>query len=203
MLLKNKNVIFITGDSKKETAYFVDFVFKNNFSVFYTNKVPDIFDFFSIIRSNIIIIEDDTKEDYQKIKKLLQSLSFCTFVVTETKNKARVKKILKGLLEDLNLVLDFSIAKKLEKRRKKTILTFGINKKSADFYVSDIHQKEDETNFKVNYEGATIPFWFQEKLKNREIYAVLPALCIAKLLRLNLAEVSYKIKEAKGYYLYS
>ncbi len=191
-LLKKKKIIFVTGDAKKEAGSFIRFVLKDSFNVFLTNRTPSFFDIFSILKSDVIIIEDNEKESVEKIRSFLDGFP-CYFVITEVKKKGRAKKIIRGFLEDFILVLDLSIAKKL--KRNKEVLTFGINKKSADFYITDIHQKEDEINFKVNYGGNTIPFWIKEKTKKKEIYGILPALCIVKLFKINLADVSHKIKE--------
>ncbi len=194
-LLKNKKVIFIIGDRKEEAAYFARQILKEKFSVFYKERLPGTLDVFSIATKDIILLKESKEDSHRKIKKFLEDLPDCTIVITETKRKAKVRKILQGSLEDLTLILDFSIAKKIKKKKKKKVLTFGINKKRAHFCITDIYQKERETNFKINYEGNTIPFWIQEKLKSKEIYGVLPALSLAKLFKLNLADVSYKIKE--------
>jgi hypothetical protein len=165
---------------------------KNSFNVFFTNRLPRFSDIFSLLKSNVVIVKDNKNESVEDVRKLLSGSS-CYFVITELEKKARVKKIIRGFLEDFIFVLDFSIAKKL--KRKKEFLTFGIDKKSADFYITDIYQKEEEVNFKVNYGGNTIPFWIKEKMKKKEIYAILPALCIVKLFKINLADVSHRIKE--------
>ncbi len=194
-LAKNKKVIFIIGDRKEEAAYFALQILKKKFSVFYKDGLPRTFDIFSMATKEIILLKDSKEDGHLKIKKFLEDLPDCTIVITETRKKAKIRKILQGSLEKLTLILDFSIAKKIRKKRKKEVLTFGVNRKRADFYITDVYQKERETNFKVNYEGNTIPFWIQENLKNKEIYGVLPALSLAKLFKLNLADVSYKIKE--------
>jgi hypothetical protein len=191
-LLKKKKIIFIVGDAKEETGNLIHFVLKNSFNVFLINRIPKIFNIFSVLKSNVIIIKDNEKQTTEEVKSFLNGIS-CYFVITELKKKARVKKIIPGFPEDFVFVLDFSIAKKL--KRKKEFLTFGINKKSADFYITDIHQREEEINFKVNYGGNTIPFWIKEKMKKKEIYSILPALCIVKLFKLNLADVSHRIRE--------
>ncbi len=192
ILTKKKKVIFITGDARKEAADFIYFVLKRSFKVAILNGVPSFFDFFVLLGKDVIIIKDNELENTEKVSSFLEGLA-CYFVVTHLKKKTRLKRILKGSLTSFSFVLDFSIAKKLKK--KKDFLAFGINKKSADFYITDIHQKEHETNFKVNYQSNTIPFWIKEKLKQKEIYAILPALCIAKLFKINLADISYRIKE--------
>ncbi len=192
-LLKNKKLIFITGDRKSEVAYFIDFVFSRDFPVLYLNKTPNIYNIFSIIRSKIIILEDGKEENEKNIKDFLKKISSPVIIITETEKKARIKKIISSdVIKKSNLIIDFSVAKKLT--RKKNI-TFGIDRKGADFYITDIYQKEEETNFKVNYKENTIPFWFKKRLKNKEIYSFLPAICVARFFNLNLVDFSYRIKE--------
>ncbi len=194
MFLKNKKLIFVSGDKSKDVVYFLEFVLKKDFSVFSTENIPGIIDIFSVIRSDVLIIKDNN-ENYEKIKEFLDRFSSSIFIATETEKKGKIKKILQGSFKELSFIIDLSVAKKTEIAKKKNILTFGVNKKSADFYITDIHQKEEETNFKVNYDSNIIPFWFQKRLKNKEIYSFLPALCVAKVLGLNLAQVSFEIKK--------
>ncbi len=194
-ILKRKRVIFITGDRRKEAKTFLKFVLQESFTVFAKKGIPEMRDFFSLLKNEIIIIEDSEADLIENTQNFLRSLSRGFIVVTEIEKKTRIKKILSSSLEESVLVLDFSISKKLNKRKKREILTFGVNKKNADFYVTDIVQKEEGINFKINYGGNTIPFWVHEKLKNKEIYSLLPAICIAKFFKLNLADVSLRIRE--------
>ena len=194
LLLKNKRIIFITGDKKEEVAKAIYFVLKKNFKTSLIDGLPKRSFFFSALKNEMVIIRDDGEGSVQEIKNFLNDLN-CFFVITETEKKTRIKKIVQSFVENFVFILDFSIAKKIEKKKKKEVLTFGIDKKSANFYITDIHQKEKEINFKINYSGNTIPFWIQGKLSKKEIYAILPSLCVAKLFKLNLADISSRIKE--------
>ncbi len=194
-IIKKKKIVFVTGDDKKEVSNFIGFVLKNNLSVYYLTRLPVNLDIISILRSNVIIIEDDTKMDVAKIKEFLKPFS-CTFVVTEAIKKNRIKKFLNNFENKWDIFLDFSIAKKLKKRRGKQLFTIAIDKKKADFNVTDIHRQEDKTNFKLNYRGKIIPFWVEKKLSNKEVYFILSAICVAQAMNLNLAEVSHEIKKS-------
>ncbi len=193
-ILQKKKIIFICGDHKKEVAYFVNLVLKTNFSVFYTKEKPSIFDIFSLVKSDVVIFED-SEEKNKKNKEHFLSFSDTIFVVTESKKKIKIKKLFSQEEENRMAVLDFSIAKKIKKTKTKNIFTFGIERKNADFYITDINQKEGETNFKVNYKANSIPFWINRELKRKEIYAILPALCLAQMFNMNLAEISFGIKK--------
>ncbi len=192
-LLRNKKVIFILGDRKEEVKTFARFILNDSFSLFVKNGLPECKDIFSFLRSEVIIIVDNEKNDPEKINIFLSDLNRGVVIITETEKKARVRKIVKRSLENLVLIIDFSISKKL--RKKKKVFTFGINKKNADFSISDIVHKEEKINFKINYSGNTIPFWVNKNLKSGEIKSLLPAICLAKIFKLNLADISYRIRE--------
>lgn len=193
--LRNKKVIFITGDRKGETSSVVDFVCKHNFSVLHIGSIPGVFDIPKILKNEIIIFEDNENISTGEIRNFLNALPKAVFIITQAEKKSRIKRLLLHFPERWLLVVDFSIAGKLRGKKTRKMLTFGINKKKADFFITDINQKESETNFKVNYKSNIIPFWISEKLKKKEVYSILPALCVAETLNLNLAEVSFRVKE--------
>ncbi len=193
--LRNKKVIFITGDRKGETSSVVDFVCKHNFSVLHIGSIPGVFDIPKILKNEIIIFEDNENISTGEIRNFLNALPKAVFIITQAEKKSRIKRLLLHFPERWLLVVDFSIAGKLRGKKTRKMLTFGINKKKADFFITDINQKESETNFKVNYKSNIIPFWISEKLKKKEVYSILPALCVAETLSLNLAEVSFRVKE--------
>ena len=192
-LLKNKNLIFITGDGKKEATSVVKFVCEQKSSILFIKGTPKGNDFLRILTSDLLIIQDDESVKEERMRDFLHAVKKGVFVITRAQKKNRIKNLLLYFPREWMVVSDYSISRKLKKRGK--MMTFGINKKSADFYITDIHQKENETNFKVNYKDNIIPFWTRGKLKKKEVYAMLPALCLARIMGLNLAEVSFKIKE--------
>ncbi len=194
-ILKNKIVIFVTGDRKKEAVYFINFVLKDGYSIFFKKGIISLYDVFKIINSDIIILEDDNLEDSDKVKSLFYSLEKCVFVFTEVEKKIRTRNLLRGFSEKWILIMDFSLARKIKRKKVRNFLTFGINKKGADFYITNTSLKEEEANFKVNYNANIIPFWIKGSLRIKDIYGILPSLCLAKVFNLNLAKVSFKIKE--------
>lgn len=183
------------GDRKKEILPISTFVLQKNFSIYHPKKPLSMFDFFKVLKSDVIIFEDNEGVKIEEWASFFKNYKNVVCVITEMKKRARAKKFLRSFPKSWNLVLDFSVAKKIKDSKNKKIITFGIDKKSADFYVSDINQREKETNFKVNDKSSIIPFWIEGKLTHKEIYGVLSVLCIAKILNLNLAQVSYLIKE--------
>jgi hypothetical protein len=196
-ILKNKKIIFVMGEQKREASYFLDFVLKDDFSVVKINNTPSFFNIFSLIKSDVVIFQDNEAVNFEKVKKFLHHFSSCIFVITKLENRSRVRTMLSGFKKEWSIVSDFSMSKKLEKRKTKETLTFGIDRKKANIYITDISVREGNTNFKVNSKLNIVPFWVKKELKKREIYSILPGLCVAKIMDLNLAEISYKVKEGR------
>jgi hypothetical protein len=196
-ILKNKKIIFVAGDERRRSGRFIEFILSDYFSTIYFEGTPCFFDIFSLIKSDIVIIEDNESVDFEKMKKTLHSASWCIFVITVAENKSRIRNLISGFKKEWRIVSDFSVSKKLEKRKTKETLIFGIERKKADVYITDISVKEGGTNFKVNNNFNIIPFWVKKELKKKEVYSILPGLCIAKIMDLNLAEISHKVKEGR------
>ncbi len=194
-IIKRKKLIFLMGERREDILSISMLVLQRNFSIYHSKKPLSLFDFFKVLRSDVIIFEDDENIKIEEWRAFFTNYNNVFCVITEMKKRARAKKFLRNFSKSWNIILDFSVAKKIKDDKSKKITTFGIEKKSADFYVSDINQKEKETNFKVNDRASIIPFWIEGKLTHKEIYGVLSALCIAKALNLNLVQVSYYIKE--------
>lgn len=190
IFLKNKKIIFVMGEQKREASYFLDFVLKDDFSVVKINNTPSLFNIFSLIKSDVVIFQDNESVNFEKVKKFLHRFSSCIFVITKLENRSRARTMLSGFKKEWSIVSDFSMSKKLEKRKTKETLTFGIDRKRADMYITDISVKDGNTNFKVNNKLNIVPFWVKKELKKREIYSILPGLCVAKIMNLNLAEIS-------------
>lgn len=73
------------------------------------------------------------------------------------------------------------------------VLTFGFLE-GADFQASDINFNL-ETNFKINYQGNTVPVWLKDVLNKEQIYAVLAATAVGTIFDLNLVEISQILKD--------
>ncbi len=193
-LIRKRKIIYVIGDNKNEVSRFIGFVLKNNLPAYHLNRLPSFFDLLSILRSNVIIIEDNKENNVQKIKDYLKPFT-CIFLITESKKKNRVKDFLNNFDKKWDIIIDYSISKKLKRKRGRQFFTFAINKKKADFNVTDINKQDNKINFKLNYKGNIIPFWVERRLSKKEVYFILSAICVAELMKLNLAEISHEIKK--------
>lgn len=104
------------------------------------------------------------------------------------KEIAKVKKIVKDLRYPGYLVLH-SDNENIKELSKANLLIYGFSKKS-DIQISDINVDENGTNFKVNYQGNSVPFWFKESLKKKQINNVLLAISIGIIKDINLVKIS-------------
>lgn len=72
-------------------------------------------------------------------------------------------------------------------------ITFGLQK-GADFLATDIKIDEASTNFKVNFQGSSVPVWLDRLFGKEQIYASLAAITVGAKLGLNLVEISQSLK---------
>lgn len=67
--------------------------------------------------------------------------------------------------------------------------TYGFQQ-GADFRATDVNVNLEGTNFKINYQGNTVPFWLRRIFGKEQIYSVLAAIAIGVIKDLNLVEMS-------------
>ena len=75
------------------------------------------------------------------------------------------------------------------------LVTFGLGE-GADFVASDINYNH-VTNFKLNYQGNTIPIWLDFPAQKEHIYSSVATIAVSTLFNLNLVEVSQILKGMK------
>lgn len=191
-LISNKIVVVVSGDGKKEISKVICDMIKPSFSVFVSEGVPGILGTFGSLFSKVIIIEDGGYDTPRKVREFMKASLSPIIVFGGKEGQLRKKKLLLRFPANGGVVMDRRLSKKIKKRKVREFITFGTGK-SADLYVTDINKGEG-TNFKITYKGSVTPFWINRKMKNKEIYGTVSALCVAVLLGLNLVEVSKKIR---------
>lgn len=88
---------------------------------------------------------------------------------------------------------DSSIIQQIKNEISARLLTYGFQE-GADFRATDINKSEQETNFKINYEGDIVPFWLKNIFEEKEIYSVLATICVGTIKGINLVEISQALK---------
>ncbi len=195
LLTKNKIIVFISGEGKKEISEAVYTVLGTRFPVLITKGVPQFSQIFQLIFAKVIIVEDGAHDTPRKARGFMKRCFSPIIVLSGKEGSLRKKKLLLKFPAKGSLLIDKRLSKKIKKRKVKKFLTFGAGK-SSDIYVTDINRGE-ETNFKISYKGSVTPFWIEGKMKNREIYALLSAMGVAILLGLNPVQISKEIKKGK------
>lgn len=195
MIMKNKKIIFICGERKKESIDVIYALFSASSRVCKINGLPRFWHIFSFIFASVILIEDDVKNPPHKVRSFLKKFRDPMIVLTGKGDRLRKDNLLLRFPKNGFIVIDYSLSRKVRKRKVKQMITFG-NRKNADIHITDIN-RGDDTNFKVSYGGSFTPFWLKGRLKNREIYGVICALAVGVLTPLNLVEISTKIKKQR------
>jgi len=92
----------------------------------------------------------------------------------------------------LILNYDDENARKIKRESPAKVLTFGFWA-GADFRASDV-KINGGINFKINYQGNTVPVWLKSFSNKEHIYAAWAAAAVGEVLNLNLVEVSEALR---------
>jgi UDP-N-acetylmuramyl pentapeptide synthase len=96
------------------------------------------------------------------------------------------------------LILNFDdeTVRELKNHTPTHSLTFGFGTK-ADIRATDVvltHLPDIGINFKINYQGNTVPIWLEKTFGKEQVYSALAAAVTGELLDLNLVEISEALK---------
>lgn len=101
------------------------------------------------------------------------------------------KGMFKGFPERGVVVTDGETARLL-KGDGMTVDSVGFDERS-DLWASDLNIGE-ETNFKINHGGDSVPFWIDKRLEKEEISEILLTVRAGMALGLNLVQISQNLK---------
>ena len=143
------------------------------------------------IEKQILILESEE----EKIKDLafyLKNSKKAALVITP--GTKELTSLVKNLPLQTNLIFNFDneIIREIKDIVGLNTLTFGFQE-GADLRVTDINFNQ-ETNFKINYQGNIVPVWLEGILGKEQIYDTLAAACVGTILDLNLVEISQALK---------
>ena len=176
-LLKRPRVIVITGNSRQTVKEAIFQLLKPYFKM----------------EKGILILESEE----EKIKDLAFYLKNSKkAVVVITRGAKELTSLAKNLPVQTNLIFNFDfdneIIREIKDMTGLNTLTFGFQE-GADLRVTDINLNQ-ETNFKINYQGNIVPVWLEGILGKEQIYDTLAAACVGTILDLNLVEISQALK---------
>jgi hypothetical protein len=175
--LRKPRVIVVTGNSRQTVKEAIFQVLKPYFK----------------IGGDILILESEE----EKIKDLafyLKNSKKAALVITP--GVKEMASFAKKLPPKTNLIFNFDfdneIIREIKNMTGLNTLTFGFQE-GADLRVTDINLNQ-ETNFKINYQGNIVPVWLEGILGKEQIYDTLAAACVGTILDLNLVEISQALK---------
>jgi UDP-N-acetylmuramyl pentapeptide synthase len=115
----------------------------------------------------------------------------------DKKEVEEILKFIKFIPPDGQLVLNFDdeAVKEVKNFTNLKITNFGFQS-GSDFQATDIKVNHG-TNFKLNYQGNTVPIWLDYLFGKEQIYSSLAAISVATIFNLNLVEASQVLKDMK------
>ena len=188
---KGVKLVLVTGKDSERisdsiSALIDDFcnVKRINSSKSFLLKIPFLF-------HDVVLLNDDNL-DLDKLDKFVLSFSeVVTLINSEDLN--REKEITSKLSKKNTILVDYESRNRVPGKRMKRFLSFGIDSE-ADFYVSDINKKE-KTNFKINYDGSSVPVWIAGGSSEDDVLSITAALGVGVLLGINFVSLTQKLKE--------
>jgi len=193
---KKPKVVIVTGNGRKTAFEAISHLLKKYFEV---NK-------------NILVFETNLKDpqEFRKLQILAKKSELPTLVITHIGEIPTDKLSFNGSETEISEIRDFlkifsqfkrrylvlnfddDTVRNFKKENPVNSLTFGFQE-GADFMCSDI-KMNGGTNFKINYDGKTVPFWIEKALAKEQIYSILSAAAVGTILNLNLVEISETLK---------
>lgn len=195
LYIKRPRLIIVTGKGRQTAARALFDVLRYYDKVEKTSENPPAVR--DIFKNNILIWEKslETPKDFNNVKGLIFGFLKPILVVThvgdyhpereffagEISKVEEVKKLISILPKSSQLILNYDdeTVREIGDNVQIPVLTFGLGVR-ANFQASDIiiTQSKGEalqkgTNFKINYDGKTVPLWLKRVFGRENVYAVL------------------------------
>jgi hypothetical protein len=189
-------VIVVTGLGRETTSLAIRQVLQNHFTIgkkvlLYSTDSPDSADFaFLVKKARMALLVATHTGQYEQEKE---------FFSGSAPDVAKIAKLVNLLVAKDRLVFNFDdeTVRDLKNQSPTLSLAFGFAAR-ADVRATDIVLTESNTNFKINYQGNTVPVWLPNLFGKEEIYAALAAATVGEILDLNLVEISESLKLTKS-----
>lgn len=163
------------------------------------------------VKKNEILIIESRTEYLKSLDFLIRNSKSPILLITNlsdipvnTISFAGDKKAIEDILQftkilprDSELIFNFDDEdlKEIKNSLDFKITTYGF-RDGSDFLASDIKHNH-VTNFKLNYQGNSVPVWLDSPAQKEHIYNVLAIIAISTILNLNIIEVSQILKGIK------
>jgi UDP-N-acetylmuramyl pentapeptide synthase len=206
LFFKKPRVVIVTGNNSALTAEAIYQVLAKKLRARKTSiqNIP------FVAKGEILVIESKVKE-LSSLNFILKNSSSPILVVTNlgeipsdniffSGDKKDVDEVLKFINispNNIQLILNFDdeIVRGIKNLTNFKIVTFGFGE-GSDLVASDIKYNH-VTNFKLNYQGNTVPVWLDFPAQKEHVYNSLAAISVSTFFNLNLVEVSQILKDMK------
>lgn len=200
---KKPKTIIVTGKGSSSATEAIFRVLSKKLKVrkILNQKLP-------LVDKNEILIFETKIRELSSLDFLIKHSSLPVLLVTHlgeipyerdsfSGDKKEVEEILefiKFIPPKAQLVLNFDdeVVRELKNLSNLKITNFGFQA-GSDFQASDIKLNHG-TNFKLNYQGNTVPIWLDYLFGKEQIYSSLAAISVATIFNLNLVEISQALK---------
>jgi len=166
---------------------------RNDEILIFQTKFPSIFSFkkleFLIKKSSLPVLV---------VTHLADIPPYLNFFAGLREKSDEIIKLAKIMPPAGHLILNFDdeTVREIADYTNLNTLTFGFGK-TCDFNASDI-KINSGTNLKLNHKGNVIPVRLQYLFGKEQIYSILSAFCVGKILNLNLIEITEALKNYKS-----
>lgn len=182
-------LVYIAGKEKKKTGDFIFELLKNRRVKRISKPITGLSKVVLFFKD--IVILEDGGFDSKRLGKFFSYFNEVV-VVINSENVSREKEIISLLDKKSSLLVNHKAKEKFSAKRMR-YLSYGFNKE-ADFFVSDI-MVNNKTNFKINYEGSSIPVWIEKSAKREKVLRVTSGLGVGVLLGFNFVNLTQRVKE--------
>ena len=188
---KVKLVLIIGKDNEKISKFVYELI-----SEFYSVKKIDYPHFFfgklSFLFKDVVLL-NGSDVDVLDLSKFLSSFRDVV-VLINSNDLNREKEIVSKLSKENTILVDFESKSKIPAKRMNKFLSFGTDS-DADFYVSDVKTGK-KTNFKINYDGSSVPVWIDSENSIDDVLGVASGLGVGVLLGVNFVSLTQKLKNS-------
>lgn len=207
-LLKRPSVVFVVGKGYDSASEAILCLLGKR-----ARRVSEIRMPWAKSRKEVIVFAETKikKEKRAVVRFLLKNSRKPILVLTHTGNvplerESFAGEKVEGLSEIASFVkekgrvllnFDDEAVREMKDYTKAQVVTFGFQKR-ADLRVSDINVDLEGTNFKINYQNYTIPFWLERVFGKEQIYAALASSSVALSEGVNLVNVSQLLRNYKS-----
>ena len=147
---------------------------------------------FSTLKDKVLILDFDLEQDFNF---LIKNSKKTIFVVNEVAGRMKIIELTRKLREKDVLVFNFDEeeTREIQNTHKGKSLSVGFLR-TPNLSISDFNVNQGETNFKIDFQGNTVPIWLKGEWNKKKTTALSLAIICAFELGLNLVEISKQLK---------